>query len=217
MKKLLVLVYVCAVLVLSSSAAIAEDAGHGGHVAPEPPDASKFVDVKIASSDIKITTPDMVDVEVQSVTPILETGITTITTSGKFYVSDAGKKPSLLGGFTLDIKHKEEDKNAAIDIALPSVQEMGWKEVPAFAWIQDKDQTTGEATDSYSRYSIESTTGGLTVKGVVLSKHFSEANVLVGNETNTSTHGGGSNGCNAAALPIVVLLTALPLLCFRRK
>ena len=66
MKKLLVLVYVCAVLVLSSSAAMAEDAGHGGHVAPEPPDASKFVDVKIASSDIKITTPDMVDVEVQS-------------------------------------------------------------------------------------------------------------------------------------------------------
>ncbi|MCC8056886.1 hypothetical protein [Cloacibacillus sp.] len=217
MKKLLVLVYVCAVLVLSSSAAMAEDAGHGGHVAPEPPDASKFVDVKIASSDIKIATPDTGSIEVQSVTPILETGITTITTSGKFYVSDAGKKPSLLGGFTLDIKHKEEDKNAAIDIALPSVQEMGLKEVPAFAWIQDKDQTTGEATDSYSRYSIESTTGGLTVKGVVLSKHFSEANVLVGNETNTSTHGGGSSGCNAAALPIVVLLTALPLLCFRRK
>jgi len=179
--------------------------------------ASKFVDVKIASSDIKIATPDTGSIEVQSVTPILETGITTITTSGKFYVSDAGKKPSLLGGFTLDIKHKEEDKNAAIDIALPSVQEMGLKEVPAFAWIQDKDQTTGEATDSYSRYSIESTTGGLTVKGVVLSKHFSEANVLVGNETNTSTHGGGSSGCNAAALPIVVLLTALPLLCFRRK
>ncbi|MCD7952373.1 MAG: hypothetical protein LUG14_05510 [Synergistaceae bacterium] len=217
MKKLLILVYVCAVLVLSSSAAMAEDAGHGGHVSPEPPDASKFVDVKIASSDIKITTPDMVDVEVQSVTPILETGITTITTSGKFYVSDAGKKPSLLGGFALDIKHKEEDKNAAVDIALPSVQEMGLKEVPAFAWIQDKDQITNEATDSYSRYSIESTSGGLTVKGVVLSKHFSEANVLVGNEAAVSTHGGGSSGCNAAALPIVVLLTALPLLCFRRK
>ena len=217
MKKLLILVYVCAALVLSSSAAMAEDAGHGGHVAPEPPDASKFVDVKIASSDIKITTPDMVDVEVQSAEPIMGTGLTTITTSGKFYVSDAGKKPSLLGGFTLDITHENEDKNAAIDIALPSVQAMGLKEVPAFAWIQDKDQATGKATDSYSRYSIESEANGLTVKNVVLSKHFSEANVLVGNETNTSTHGGGSSGCNAAALPIVVLLTALPLLCFRRK
>ncbi len=216
MKKLLVLVYVCAVLVLSSSAAMAEDAGHGGHVAPEPPDASKFVDVKIASSDIKITTPGTVSVEVQSAEPIMGTGLTTITASGKF-ISDTGKKPSLLGGFTLDIKHDGTDKNATIDIALPSVQAMGLKEVPAFAWIQDKDQATGKATDSYSRYSIESEANGLTVKNVVLSKHFSEANVLVGNETNTSTHGGGSSGCNAAALPIVVLLTALPLLCFRRK
>ena len=94
---------------------------------------------------------------------------------------------------------------------------MGLKELPAYAWIQDKNQLTGEAADLYSRYSIKSEPGGLTVKNVVLSKHFSAANVLVGNETNTSTHGGGSSSCNAAALPIVVLLTALPLLCFRRK
>ena len=216
MKKLLVLVYVCAAFVLSSSAAMAEDAGHGGHVAPEPPDASKFVEVKIASSDIQIAAPDTGSIEVQNAEPIMGTGLTTITTSGKF-ISDTGKKPSLLGGFTLDIKHEGTDENATIDIALPSVQAMGLKELPAYAWIQDKNQLTGEAADLYSRYFIKSEPGGLTVKNVVLSKHFSAANVLVGNETAVSHHDGGSSGCNAAALPIVVLLTALPLLYFRRK
>lgn len=185
---------------MSAAAAMAAEGGHAGHVSHGQADATNFVEINISSGDV--TVPDGSGVYVISVTPILSTGITSIAANGKFYVTDATKRPTLLGGFVLDLYHPGGE---TIDITI--TKNLGLKAATTYAWIQDK------GTDTYSRYTIDNN----VIKNVVLDTHFSEANVILGQEVSGGSGGGSSSGCNAAAAPFMLFLGALPLLYFRKK
>lgn len=198
MKRLLVVLCLCVMLVMSAAAAMAAEGGHAGHVSQGQADAANYVEIAISSADI--TLPE--GSSVVSAQPILLTGITPIASNAKFYVTDATKRPTLLGGFVLDISHIGGE---TIDITI--AKNLGLKSTPAYAWIQDKADG-----NTYSRYEFS----GNAVKNVKLDLHFTAANVVLGNEVAVDS-GSSSSGCNAGAASLMLLIGALPLLYFRKK
>lgn len=203
MKKALISVCLCGLLMLSAVAAFAADGGHAGHVTGVTPDIQYYNPMSLTSADVVLSG----DAEVTSVASVSLDSLKTLINGAKFYVTDASKTPVLYGGLTLDIKHKGAE---TIDLTFNNTTFAA--NLITKAWIQDKNDPK-----VFSAYTAVQTGTTVVVKDVPLDNHFSVAAILFGSENTQPGDSGGSSGCNAGAATAMLLLSALPLLYFRKK
>ena len=201
MKKVLISVCLCGLLMLSAAAAFAAD---GGHVAVVEPDTSTYVEMTVSSADISVSD----GVSVDAVTAVPKAGLTGLVSGKKFTLTNNTQIPVITAAVKLSLTHtsKVSDitvNNTKIGAGLVSK-----------AWISTKADPS-----LYYIYAATQSGDTVTIKDVQLDSHFSEATILFGSEKTQQSggDGGGSSGCNAGAATAMLLLSALPLLYFRKK